>query len=609
MAEQDVEPLLDYLKRTRGFDFTGYKRTSLERRIQHRLDEVGIDTYGEYLDYLEVHPKEFPFLFNTILINVTSFFRDEHVWDCIGKELVPKLMETKPEGEPFRVWCAACASGEEAYSAAMVLAEALGIDRYRECVKIYGTDVDEDALAVARHGIYDAKQLEPVPAELRERYFEQTNAKYVFRTDLRRTVIFGRNDLLQDAPISRVDLLICRNALIYFTAEAQTRILERLNFALRDDGILVVGKSEMLFKQNELFRPLDIRLRTFRKLSRRGARERYAFVVQAGNGEAVDGEELGAMREAAIDSAPVPQIVVDAAGVLVFANHQARAAFKLTRADLGRPLQDLEISYRPADLRSTIEQAFEQRCPVLLGRVEWAPAPGDSRMLDILVTPVISQGKILGSSISFADVTGQRRLQDELDRSRRELEVAYEELQSTIEELETTNEELQSTNEELETTNEELQSTNEELETMNEELQSVNEELETTNDELRARGREVDHVNAFLETVLTRLGTGVVVLDGDQQVQIWNDQAEDMWGLRSGEAEGKYLMKLEIGLPVEQLKAPVRAALSNDSQASQVVEVPAVNRLGKPVTCRVTAMPLAGMVGGTGVVLLMENEG
>ncbi|MGH2838378.1 MAG: hypothetical protein ACRDJY_08540 [Thermoleophilaceae bacterium] len=176
---------------------------------------------------------------------------------------------------------------------------------------------------------------------------------------------------------------------------------------------------------------------------------------------------------------------MDAAGALVFANQQARSTFGLTNAEIGRPLQDLEISYRPAELRSLIEQAFGERRPVPLGRVEWNPGLGESRMLDILVIPVISRGQILGSSISFTDITGERRFQDELERSRLELEVAYEELQSTVEELETTNEELQSTNDEIETVNEELESTIE--------------ELEVTNDELRARGGEVDQVNAFLE--------------------------------------------------------------------------------------------------------------
>lgn len=268
MPERDVEPLLDFLKQTRGFDLSGYKRTSLERRIKHRLDEVKVGSYAEYMDFLQVHPGEFPFLFDTILINVTSFFRDAGVWDHIGSEIVPQLAARKPEGEPIRVWCAACASGEEAYTAAMVLAEAFGIDQYRARVKIYGTDIDEGALTLARHGLYDARQVEPVAPELRERYFEQTHAKFVFRADLRRTVVFGRNDLLRDAPISRVDLVICRNALIYFTAEAQARILERLNFALQPEGVLVVGRSEMLINQNEFFRPIDIKMRLFGKVPR-----------------------------------------------------------------------------------------------------------------------------------------------------------------------------------------------------------------------------------------------------------------------------------------------------------------------------------------------------
>jgi two-component system CheB/CheR fusion protein len=198
-------------------------------------------------------------------------------------------------------------------------------------------------------------------------------------------------------------------------------------------------------------------------------------------------------------------------------------------------------------------------------------------------------------------------LQDELDRSIRELEVAYEELQSTNEELETTNEELQSTNEELETTNEELQSTNEELDTTNEELQSANEELATMNDTLRLRGREVDQVNAFLETVLTRLGTGVAVLDTDQRIRVWNDQAESLWGLRANEAEGQHFMSLDIGLPVDKLTALVRTALTGEADGHAILEVDAVNRLGKPIKCRVTAMPLNSDGTLNGVALLMET--
>src|SRR3954452_6851407 len=224
MGEQEdpqaLASLLEYLKSNRGFDFTGYKRSSLERRFRKRMDAAGVTDYGEYEDYLQVHPDEFKDLFDTILINVTGFFRDRPAWDFLAEEVIPKLLEETPPDRQIRVWSAACASGEEAYSIAMLLAEALGEDQVQQRVKIYATDVDEDALAVARHAVFSHDSAKGVPPELLEKYFESHPAGHAFRGDLRRTVIFGRNDLVQDAPISRVDLLISRNALMYFTSEA-----------------------------------------------------------------------------------------------------------------------------------------------------------------------------------------------------------------------------------------------------------------------------------------------------------------------------------------------------------------------------------------------------
>ena len=248
----------------------------------------------------------------------------------------------------------------------MVLAEALGRRSIRDRVKIYATDVDEDALDErASRRSTTRSSSRPSRRSCASATSSRRTRATSFRADLRRTVIFGRNDLVQDAPISRVDLLICRNTLMYFTPEAQTRILEPASTSrCATTGVLVVGKSEMLVKQTELFRPLDVKLRIFRKLPRRAARERYAFVLQPGDGDPSPAEAAGGFREAAIDASPVAQIVVDAAGNLVFANLQARTAFRLTGADVGRPLQDLEVSYRPAELRPTIEQAFDQRRPV-----------------------------------------------------------------------------------------------------------------------------------------------------------------------------------------------------------------------------------------------------
>src|SRR5207249_832402 len=215
------EHLLEYLRQSRGFDFTGYKRPSLMRRMSKRMQTVHVDRFTDYVDYLEVHPEEFAHLFNTILINVTSFFRDEPAWDYLRKEIVPRLLATKRGHDSVRVWSAGCASGQEAYSLAIVLAEAVGMEAFRERVKIYATDVDEEALGQARLASYTPKEMEGMDGALRDRYFEAGSGRYVFRTDLRRSVIFGRHDLVQDAPISRLDLLVCRNTLMYFNAETQ----------------------------------------------------------------------------------------------------------------------------------------------------------------------------------------------------------------------------------------------------------------------------------------------------------------------------------------------------------------------------------------------------
>src|SRR3954471_6061986 len=210
-----LDRLLEYLKANRGFDFTGYKRSSLERRIAKRMGGVACPDYAEYEDYLEVHPDEVAALFDTILINVTSFFRDPTAWRHLQDDVLPRILEGKEEGSPIRVWSAGCASGEEAYSVAIALAEVLGDEAFRGRVKIYGTDVDEDALTTARQGSFEQKALAGVDAEIVDRYFDASTTRRVFRPDLRRCVIFGRNDLVQDAPISRVDLLVCRNTLMY----------------------------------------------------------------------------------------------------------------------------------------------------------------------------------------------------------------------------------------------------------------------------------------------------------------------------------------------------------------------------------------------------------
>jgi two-component system, chemotaxis family, CheB/CheR fusion protein len=260
--------LLGYLLNARGFDFHGYKPASLARRIRKRMDAVGVSGFAAYQHYLEVHPNEFATLFNVILINVTGFFRDPAAWDAVRTTAFPQILAGMAPGSPIRAWSAGCASGEEAYTIAMILAEELGAEQFRERVTIYATDVDEDALSTARRATYQERQVEGVPPELLPRYFEHLDGLYFFRKDLRRQVIFGRHDLINDTPISRIDLLACRNTLMYLNAETQARVLARLHFALNDGGFLLLGRAETLMAHGERFVPADLKRRLSRKTPR-----------------------------------------------------------------------------------------------------------------------------------------------------------------------------------------------------------------------------------------------------------------------------------------------------------------------------------------------------
>jgi two-component system, chemotaxis family, CheB/CheR fusion protein len=602
-----LEALLAFIRDARGFDFTGYKRSTLSRRIRKRMKDVGADGFADYQDLLESSADEFQHLFDTILINVTGFFRDAEAWSSLQSDVIPDLLSHLGTGDEVRVWSAGCSSGEEAYSLAIAFAETMGIDECVRRVKIYGTDVDDDALRTARGGLYPPGALESMDEALREKYFEPSGTGFAFRSDLRRRVIFGRHDITTDAPISRLDLLVCRNTLMYFNVETQSQIIDRFHFALRDAGYLFLGKAEMLLSDSARFEAVNIRHRMFRR--RPGSvvmenRHQARLPIRANPGRRRLVSELD-LHGLAFEAAPFAMVTIDQDGLVDGLNGQARTMFGLSTHDVGRPLRDLEISYRPVELRSMIERAHAERRAVRASSVERSLGPDDVQYLDVHVQPLWSgEGVAIGVVLIFFDRTVATRLQREVKRNREELETAYEELQSTNEELETTNEELQSSIEELETTNEELQSTNEELETTNEELQSGNEELETMNEEMRERATELDEARAYLEGVLSSVAAGVVVVDAELTVRSWNRGAAELWGLRPDETQGQAFFSLDFGLPTDSMRSMVQECRETGRRAGPI-ELEAVNRIGRTITCSVSCAPLDGSHGG--LVLLMEE--
>ena len=546
------------------------------------MHEVGAADYVDYRDLLESSAEEFGYLFNTILINVTGFFRDAETWTYLQRGVMPELLAENDGPREIRVWSAGCATGEEAYSLAIAFSEALGADEAAKRVKIYGTDVDDDALRDARMGVYTSKHLDSMPPELREKYFEQTGSQFAFRPDLRRRVIFGRHDITRDAPISRLDLLLCRNTLMYFNVETQAQVIDRFHFALREGGHLFLGKAEMLLGDGERFEVVSMRQRMFRR--RPGASvPRYQSVPVrldvAGKPEMREASRKRQLRDLALEAAPFAVIGVDVEGTVVLINTQMRNMFGMTVRDVGRPFHDLEISYRPVELRSLIERAYTEHRMVRVTSVERQLGPEDVQYLDIQIQPLwASDGLRSGVLLMFTDTSVTTRLQMEVKRNREDLDTAHEELQST----------------------------NEELETTNEELQSGNEELETMNEEMRVRTHELDEARTFLEGVLSSVAAGVVVLDSDLLVRSWNKGAEELWGLRADEVRQQPFFNLVFGLPTGEVRGLVHQCLTSGRRAG-TIQVAAVNRIGRSITCTVTCSPLKNTGDGEGAVLLMEE--
>ncbi len=604
--ERELQILLDFLHRERGFDFTGHKRPSLMRRIRRRMSVVGVATLGEYRDYLELHEDELGQLFNVLLINVTAFFRDPAAWQALA-ERIPSIVDRDPSA-PIRVWSAGCSSGEEPYTLAMVLCEVLGEEAFSRRVKIYATDIDEEALAHARLATYPAKALESVSPELVDKYFTPSGESVVFKKELRSDVIFGRHDLLQDAPIPRIDILACRNALMYFNAETQERILQRLQFSVLPRGVLFLGKAEMLLSHAKLFVPIDLKMRLFSPATKPTRRRQKSTP---------DGDEKGApsaedaarayVRRLSFDASPVAQLVIDGTGRLAVANQEAAVLFSLTPADIGRAPADLALCSRSEVLWSAVERVRLERRPMQLREMERVLASGEKTFLDIELAPLVSDaGALLGVHLGVIDVTPTRRLQIELRRANLELEALQEELRAARVEIRNTHELLQATSEDLETTNEELQSTNEELEAVNEELQSTNEELQTINEELRQRGTELAETTSLFGAVLASLRAGIAVLDRELRVQAWNTKMVDLFGVRAHDLVGRPIADLAIGLPIRNIATSLRAAIDFGEEEDRTIDC--TDASGKTIVCKISVSPLRGEH-TRGVIVLVEEVG
>lgn len=558
--DRRLRSLLEQVRTRSGIDFSSYKEPTIRRRLQRRMMDTNSGTLEEYVRYVRRHPEEYDRLANSFLIKVTDFFRDADLFSFLRDQVLPTLLDdARSRGNELRLWSAGCATGEEAYSLAILVSELLGKDQDNFSVRVFATDLDGDAVAFARRGVYPGSALREIPSELRDRYFTQLDSAWEVRKQLRGMVIFGQHDLGQRAPFPRIDLVLCRNVLIYFTPELQRRALQLFAFALREGGFLVLGKAETTSPLPEHFALMHPRLKIFRRHGERvlippsrirAAAPSPASSSPANRNSAADRELARAhARHIGVPSAadraedvlldlPVGVVVVDRNYDIQLINATARRLLGIHSPALGEDVTHLANRVLREPIRDALDAAHVSDSQPTTFEIGTLPdRPGSPRYIELssymtgprperpeagdhiilLIVDVTEResrvrGQSAGLTEALARVRATQDLLDESTRSVRELLAANRELSGANVSLRSTNEELlvgreeaQAAMEEIETLNEEQQATNEELETLNEELQATVEELNATNEDLQARTLELQERAAAQEPLVMSL--------------------------------------------------------------------------------------------------------
>ncbi|WP_064842273.1 MULTISPECIES: CheR family methyltransferase [unclassified Rhizobium] len=565
--EAQITQIATVLRNVTSHDFHGYKRGTFTRRIQRRMQVLQISNIETYIERLRASRDEVQNLFQDLLIGVTQFFRDPGEFDALERE-IPRLFEGKEPTDQLRVWVLGCATGEEAYSIAMLLREHMATMDYPPDVQIFATDLDARALGIARAGRYSAAITSQVQPERLARWFVREGDTYCVVKELREMCIFSPHNIVKDAPFSRIDILSCRNLLIYLDGELQNRVIPIFHFALRPNGLLFLGSSENVTRHAKLFTPVDRKNRLFRRLETAtriipdfplSPRPRSpdhplstpAPMLQTGRLSATISRQAEVVAER---FAPAYVVVDSHYDVLHFSGRTGRylepASGTATLNLLSLAHRDLRLDMRSALQRATTEAVKVEVPRVLLRQDDRTYA------VNIIVEP-LGSGDVTSLIVLFQDAGqvaegtapdgGRLTSEEHVQRLETDLRVTRDRLQATIEELESTNEELKSSNEEYQSINEELQSANEEMETSKEELQSVNEELQTVNGELAHRVTELDRTNSDLKNLLEATQIATVFLDNDLRVRSFTPAATEIF----------HLLDTDVGRPLDHVVSRV----------------------------------------------------
>lgn len=580
--EQAYEQIVVALHRRCGVDFTHYKRPTIDRRIRRRMGLRNIETVQGYAEYLRLHAGETQELFNDILIHVTGFFRDPQVFALLKKKVFPRLLKGRNPEAPLRLWVPGCSSGEELYSLAMALIEFLEDRKVSFPMQLFGTDINLAMLDRARTGFYPAGIAEDLsPGRLR-RFFTKSDAGYRISKSIRELCVFARQDLTVDPPFSNLDLISCRNVLIYLGQELQRKVFPVFHYALRARGLLVLGASETVGPHDNLFALVDKRGRIYEKktvATRPAVTFGLHFPVQAHELEtaatprglvipAIPEIQKQADRVTLAHYSPPGVVINRNMEVLQFRGHTG-PYLEHSQGEASLNLLNMAREGIAADLRAVIAMAMKQGGPVRkdavrLGQnggsatinievVPFTVLPSEERFFLITFeTASVATPPAGGRKKTVGKVRPSSRLKDtsELERLHGELSTARESMQTIVEEQEATNEELRSANEEIMSSNEELQSSNEELETAKEELQSTNEELTTINDELESRNAELAHVNNDLHNLMASVSIPIIMVGPDLRIRRFTTVAERALNLVANDVGRKVTdIKLKVEVP------------------------------------------------------------
>jgi two-component system CheB/CheR fusion protein len=584
LPEKELQQVFSILETSHDVDFTDYKPSTVERRIRRRMALRKIEHLGEYVELLRTNAEEAALLYADILIRVTGFFRDPAVFAALRKDIAPKILDKRGEDDPVRVWVPGCATGEEVYSIAMVLMEAIA-DVNAACrFQIFGTDLSEVAVDRARFGVYAEAAVADVSPERLSRFFTRFDGGYRIAKSVRDCCIFARQNITRDPPFSRLDMISCRNVMIYLGSVLQRRVMAIFHYALRPNGYLLLGSSETIGNYGEMFGVVDRKHKIYQKkvtaarlpiefqpVTPRERTERVALEREPASGPNIFRE---ADRVLLSRYAPPGVLINEAFEILQF---RGRTGPFLEPAPGAATFNILKMAREGllSDLRAAIQTVRKTAMPV---RREGIPVKtnGDMSTVNLEVIPFVTPGNEHCQIVLFEEVfeekpRGKKKAKEKEDetteprrvaRLKRELEATREYLQSIIEEQEAMNEELRSANEEIQSSNEELQSTNEELETAKEELQSSNEELTTLNEELENRNQELAQANNDLVNLLASVDLPIVMLDADLRIRRFNPGAQRVLNLAPTDA-GRLIGDLKLTFELKDLDQLVRDVVDN----------------------------------------------